>query len=104
MGQKTAYELLSGATSAAAGTAINIGGFQKAVYIEVKTTAGTPAFTIQLQYKNYLGNYEVFHEEVIDGTTDDPFIVVLKEFPWSDIRAEITAYTSGTVSAWAYVV
>ena len=104
MGQKRVFDLLDGATSTGAGTSVNIAGYQKAVYAEINTTAGTPDFTIQLQYKNELGSYVPYHEEVITASTDNPLVVVLKDFPWSDIRAEITAYTSGTISAWAYCI
>jgi hypothetical protein len=104
MGSKNTRELLSGATATGAGTPHNIGQYQKAMMVEVKTTAGTPAFTIQLQYKDELGNWEAWHEEVVSVSTDDPLNVQLESYPWHDIRAEITAYTSGTVSAYAYLI
>lgn len=105
MGTKNQKTLLSGVTSTGAGTAHNIGQYQKSVAVEVKTTAGTPAFTIQLQYYNSeLATWMAFHSEAVTGSTDDPLIVKLDNYPWSTIRAEITAYTTGTVSAYAYII
>jgi hypothetical protein len=104
MGQKKAYTLLDGVTVAGASTAQYIGNYQKGVYVEVHTTAGVPAFTIQIQYKNPKGVWQPYHEEVVDASTDDPLIVTLKEFPWAFVRVEITAYTTGTVDAFLYAV
>lgn len=104
MGTKNVKTLLSGATSTGAGTGVNIGQYQKGVIVEVKTTAGTPAFTIELQYKDALGNWEPWHSEAVTSGTNDPLNVQLEPYPWAEIRAEITAYTSGTVSAFAYII
>jgi len=105
MGTKKAYTLLSGATGTGAGSAVNVGQYQKAGYFEVNTTSGTAAFTIALQYKSPTsGSWESFHSEAVTTSTDDPLIVKLAEFPWDNVRANITAYTSGTVSVWAQFV
>lgn len=104
MGAKRVIELLDGVTGTGAGQGYNIGQYQGAMMVEVKTTAGTADFTVQLQYEDGLGNWEAWHEEVVTTSTDDPLNVQLEKYPWNKVRAEITAYTSGTISAYAYPV
>lgn len=104
-GSKIPYTLLSGATGTGAGADTFVDNYQKSGYFEVNTTAGTADFTIAIQYKNPLSDeWETFHSEAVTVSTDDPLIVKLAEFPWTNVRANITAYTSGTVSVYAFFI
>lgn len=98
MGAKKQSILLDGVTGTGASSAIDIGEHQKTLWVHWKG-ASTPSATLAVQFQDPDGDWENAHSEAI---TDATKVIQIDNPAAKKWRANLTAYTSGTIDVFAY--